>query len=217
MITEYWKKIGSFAKWLVPFVAAIFLLFGCGPAQGGTQQPVPETYSAVQTAGEATEDRPGEGAEDKPGEVTEGKPGEMTEGRPGEAAEEVSETAAAQTAEDALDEDGSYTSKSDVALYLHIYGRLPKNFITKKDAEAAGWVSSKGNLWDVAPGMSIGGSRFGNYEGTLPEKDGRTWYECDIAFDGGFRGAQRIVYSNDGLIYYTGDHYKTFEELFGDQ
>ena len=101
-----------------------------------------------------------------------------------------------------------------MALYIHLYGHLPSNYITKKEAEAAGWNSSRGNLWDVAYGMSIGGSRFGNYEGALPDKDGRKWYECDVNYQGGYRGSERILYSSDGLIYYTGDHYETFEQLY---
>ena len=113
-------------------------------------------------------------------------------------------------------EDGSYTSPEDVALYLHTYEKLPGNFITKKDAEALGWDSKKGNLWDVAPGMSIGGSRFGNYEGALPDRKGRKYFECDIDYEGGYRGANRLVYSDDGLIYYTEDHYNTFEQLYGE-
>lgn len=111
-------------------------------------------------------------------------------------------------------EDGTYTSKEEVALYIHLYGHLPDNYITKREAEELGWVNREGNLWDVAPGKSIGGSRFGNYEGALPEKDGRTYRECDIDFDGGYRNEKRIVYSDDGLIYYTEDHYTTFERLY---
>ena len=76
-----------------------------------------------------------------------------------------------------------------------------------------GWDNG-GDLWDVLPGRSIGGSGFGNYEGILPEADGRRYYECDIDFRGGSRNAKRIVYSNDGLIFYTGDHYETFERLY---
>ena len=114
----------------------------------------------------------------------------------------------------AIDEDGTYTSKDEVALYIHPYGKLPSNYITKQEAEDLGWDSSKGNLWDVADGMSIGGSRFGNYEGLLPEADGRQYYECDIDYEGGYRNAERIIYSNDGLIFYTDDHYKTFEQLY---
>ncbi len=113
-----------------------------------------------------------------------------------------------------LEEDGSYTSKEDVALYLHTYGCLPDNFITKKEAQNLGWDSKKGNLWDVAPGKSIGGSHFGNYEKLLPEKKGRKYYECDLNYEGGYRGAERMIYSNDGLIFYTGDHYESFEQLY---
>ena len=114
-------------------------------------------------------------------------------------------------------EDGTYTSKEDVAGYLHEYGKLPSNFITKNEAKKLGWVKEKGNLSDVAPGKSIGGDYFGNYEGTLPEKDGRDYHECDIDYDGEHRGAKRIVYSDDGLIYYTEDHYETFELLYGEE
>ena len=127
--------------------------------------------------------------------------------------EETTETAT----KDAISEDGTYTSKEDVAEYLHTYGHLPSNFIKKKAAQKLGWVSSEGNLWDVAPGMSIGGDYFGNYEGNLPEAKDRDYYECDIDFDGSYRGAKRIVYSNDGLIYYTEDHYETFELLYGEE
>lgn len=127
--------------------------------------------------------------------------------------EETTETAT----KDAISEDSTYTSKEDVAEYLHTYGHLPSNFIKKKAAQKLGWVSSEGNLWEVAPGMSIGGDHFGNYEGNLPEADDRDYYECDIDFDGSYRGAKRIVYSNDGLIYYTEDHYETFELLYGEE
>lgn len=116
--------------------------------------------------------------------------------------------------EDALPENGSYTTKEDVALYIHTYSHLPDNFITKKEAQDLGW--SGGSLEPYAPGMCIGGSRFGNYEGLLPEAKGRSWTECDIdTLGAGSRGAKRIVFSNDGLIYYTDDHYESFELLYG--
>ncbi len=115
----------------------------------------------------------------------------------------------------ALDEAGSYTTKEDVALYIHIYGRLPQNFITKSEARTLGWES--GAVEPYAPGKCIGGDRFGNYEGLLPAKAGRTWTECDIdTLGGGSRGSKRIVFSNDGLIYYTADHYNSFELLYGE-
>ena len=122
-----------------------------------------------------------------------------------------------QTEDIVLDEDGSYTSKEEVAAYIHQYGRLPSNFITKKEARELGWISNEGNLGEVAPGKSIGGDYFGNYEGLLPEKEDRDYYECDINTDGSYRGAERIVFSNDGLIYYTPDHYDTFELLYGEE
>jgi hypothetical protein len=112
-----------------------------------------------------------------------------------------------------IKEDGHYTGKEDVALYLFTYEKLPNNFLTKAEAEKLGWISNKGNLYEVAPGMSIGGDRFGNYEGLLPKVKDRTWTECDINYKGGFRGSERLVFSNDGLIYYTADHYETFEEI----
>ena len=115
-----------------------------------------------------------------------------------------------------LDPDGSYASKDDVALYIHLYGKLPSNFITKKEAKALGWQG--GSLEPYAPGKCIGGDRFGNYEGILPKVKGRTYYECDIDTLGKKkRGAKRIIYSSDGQIYYTGDHYETFELLYGEE
>ncbi len=110
-----------------------------------------------------------------------------------------------------LDEDGVYTSKEDVALYLHLYGKLPGNFMTKKEAKKLGWTG--GSLEDYARGMCIGGDFFGNYEGLLPED--KKYHECDIDTLGKKkRGAKRIIYSDDGYIYYTGDHYKSFELLY---
>lgn len=114
-----------------------------------------------------------------------------------------------------LDPAGSYTSKEDVALYIHLYGTLPPNFITKSQARALGWKS--GSVEPYAPGKCIGGDTFGNREGLLPKAAGRTWQECDIdTLGGGSRGAKRIVFSNDGLIYYTSDHYQSFELLYGE-
>ena len=98
-----------------------------------------------------------------------------------------------KSGESTLAEDGSYTSKEDVALYIHLYGHLPDNFITKKEAEKLGWEG--GFLEPFAPGKCIGGSRFGNYEGLLPEKDGRTYTECDIDTLGAKNGGPSALYS----------------------
>lgn len=116
-----------------------------------------------------------------------------------------------------ISESGTYTQKEDVAAYLNTFGHLPDNFITKKEAKQLGWISKEGNLSEVAPGKSIGGDYFGNYENKLPHGNGRKYEECDIDSDGGYRGAKRIIYSNDGLIYYTEDHYKNFELLYGEE
>ena len=115
----------------------------------------------------------------------------------------------------AIAEDGSYTSKDEVALYIHTYGHLPENYITKDEAYDLGW-KSEGTLDEVAPGMSIGGDYYGNYEGVLPDEPGREYHECDIDYESGNRNGKRIVYSNDGNIYYTEDHYNSFEHLYGD-
>ena len=97
-----------------------------------------------------------------------------------------------------------------MALYIHTYGKLPPNFITKKQAEKLGW--SGGSLEPYAPGKCIGGNYFGNYEGILPDGEYR---ECDIGTLGKkSRGAKRLIYSDDGRIYYTSDHYKTFTQLY---
>ena len=112
-----------------------------------------------------------------------------------------------------IDAKGYYTTKEDVALYIHTYGCLPENFMTKNEARKLGWEG--GGLEDYAPCMCIGGDRFGNYEGLLPED--REYTECDIDTMGkSSRGAKRIVFSEDGLIYYTEDHYESFELLYGE-
>ena len=115
-----------------------------------------------------------------------------------------------------LDEDGTYNSREDVSLYLHLYDHLPGNYITKNEARDLGW--SGGSVEAYAPGCAIGGDRFGNREGLLPAADGRTYYECDIDTIGqSSRGAKRIIFSNDGLIYYTEDHYESFTQLYGEE
>ena len=115
-----------------------------------------------------------------------------------------------------VSEDGWYDSKEEVALYLHLYGRLPGNYVTKAEAEAKGWTGGSVEPY-TGKGTAIGGDRFGNREGYLPEAKGRTYTECDIGTVGeNSRGAKRLVFSNDGLIYYTEDHYNKFELLYGE-
>jgi len=106
------------------------------------------------------------------------------------------------------------TDPQQIVNYLDRYGELPENFITKKEARALGWDSSYNYVGDVAPGKSIGGDRFGNYEGQLPDRKGRQWYECDTGYKGKKRGPTRLLFSSDGLYYYTDDHYKTFTQMY---
>ncbi len=120
----------------------------------------------------------------------------------------LSKTVSVRTIKSGVEKDGSYTTPEDVAEYIYTFGTLPGNFITKKQAQKLGWEG--GDLWRYADGKSIGGDRFGNYEGILPDDDYR---ECDVNYKGGKRGAERIVFS-DTAIYYTNDHYKTFTQLY---
>lgn len=107
-----------------------------------------------------------------------------------------------------------YYLTDEVALYLHVFRELPPNYITKDEAYDLGWSSKKGNLWEVGYGFVIGGDEFGNREGRLPDAYDRQWYECDVNYEGGYRGSERILFSNDGLVYVTLDHYETFEMIF---
>ncbi len=97
--------------------------------------------------------------------------------------------------------------------YLAYYGFLPDGYITKKQARKAGWKNTKGNLAEILPGNQIGGDEYYNENGKLPQKNNRTWYEADINYESGYRNNSRILYSNDGLVFLTHDHYKTFYEI----
>lgn len=126
---------------------------------------------------------------------------------------EYQSTGTKKTEQKKIFENGKYDTKDEVALYIHTYGHLPSNYITKKQAGNLGW--NGGSLKNYAPGCCIGGDRFGNYEGLLPKAKGRTYTECDIGtMNAKSRGAKRIIFSNDGLIYYTDDHYESFTQLY---
>ncbi|MEA5014980.1 MAG: ribonuclease domain-containing protein [Candidatus Limiplasma sp.] len=114
----------------------------------------------------------------------------------------------------ALQEDGAYTSKEEVAAFIHQFATLPYNYLTKDEARELGWTPKKDNLGQVAPGYAIGGDSFGNREGLLPKAQGRVWWECDVNVTDGRRSRERLVFSNDGLIYYTADNYHSFEKLY---
>ena len=97
--------------------------------------------------------------------------------------------------------------------YLKHIGQLPDYYITKSNAKRLGWVAIKGNLSNVAPGYMLTKGVYKNRNGKLPSKNGRVWYEADINYTGGYRNDDRILFSNDGLIFVTYDHYETFLEI----
>ena len=180
-----------------------------------TEETSGETFETVMTLTEVTAESTSEAGTSGPEETAETTTAieKTTEDSAPETTAESSTGNPAQSGI-SVEEDGEYSDKEHVALYIHTYGCLPGNYVTKQEAEDAGWVSSEGNLWEVLPGKSIGGSYFGNYEGLLPKEKGRSYYECDIDFDGGYRNAKRIIYSDDGLIFYTDDHYESFTQLY---
>lgn len=197
MINRYRERIRRNVLILL-LAVSLTAVSGCGaaPASGG--------YAASASASDAAETTVAEESADA--DSLSGT------GADSEADRTAEESDAANIPEDieALPEDGSYYSEEEVSEYLHVYHHLPSNYMTKKEARALGWEG--GPLEPYAPGMAIGGDVFGNYEGNLPED--HTYHECDIDTEGKSRGAERLVWSDDWAIYYTGDHYETFELLY---
>ena len=179
--------------WLCLLLAAILslsLLAGCGKGSG----KAPENSSSQQSISSQTQETEQDTGEEELILYEEEDMQDDAYAEDEETAYEEEDTgpeqgtsgnedSAGQEQAPLIDEDGSYTTKEDVALYIHTYGKLPHNFMTKKD-----------------------------YEGLLPDGN---YKECDIDTLGKkSRGSKRIIYSDDGRIYYTGDHYKTFEQLY---
>ena len=191
-------------KQILGLLLALLLLaslFGCGMTPVPVPDPAPTEKSDIDAPVFTLE--PTEHSD--PGKQTADTPEETPSDTP---------TAEPTDTPCPVSEDGEYWTKDDVALYIHLFGHLPKNYITKSKAQDLGW--SGGSLEPYAPGCSIGGGYFGNYEGLLPTKKGRKYTECDIDTRGArSRGSKRIVFSNDGLIYYTDDHYESFTLLYG--
>ena len=172
-----------------------------------------KAVEVLQDAAEIVSELDELGSTSTPTSDTSAIPNDTTE--PSSKAPETTEAVTDMTeAAPAIDEHGSYTSMEDVSLYLYTYGKLPENFITKSEARNLGWPG--GSLEPYAPGKCIGGDRFGNYEELLPTN--REYFECDIdTLGASSRGAKRIVFSEDGLIYYTDDHYESFTLLYGEE
>ena len=173
-------------------LAAVLLLAGCSEVLQAVKEIPSQATEALPLATEAPAEKPTEAPTEVPTEAPAEEPTEAPAGEPA----------------------GPIIEPQAVADYIFKYGKLPDNFITKKEAQALGWDSSCNYVSDVAPGMSIGGDYYGNYEGVLPKAKGRKFTECDVNYKGGKRGGERIVFSNDGHVWYTKDHYETFTELF---
>lgn len=216
-MSEHWNFRKRFVLWLTIF--ALMLFTGCGVVTTGGESQSEAINQALDAAASLAAENYVPESVDSPESVV--LPESVVSSESADLPESieflpepvVSAEPVVQPEPDKPAEDGSYTSRDDVALYLETYGRLPDNFITKSEARALGWEG--GSLEPYAPGKCIGGDKFGNYEGLLPKEDGRTYKECDIDTLGAdSRGAKRIVYSNDGLIYYTEDHYASFTLLY---
>lgn len=201
------KKLMKFASVLLALIMLAGLLSGC------TQEQAQSVIDTVTDVVDILTEEGSSGVDEKspePDSTPIPLPASSSDVAPAPASDSD-----IQTEDTQIDEDGVYTTCEDVALYIHTYGHLPSNFITKKEAKAKGWPG--GSLEPYCPGKCIGGDYFGNYEGQLPDAKGRKWTECDINTLGAeSRGAERIIFSNDGLIYYTNDHYETFTLLYGE-
>lgn len=209
----------SFRTRLLAFLLVLAIGFVMGWINGrSSAESAPaapsETTISQSSEGTATPEAPAEPTSGDTEASSTNTPGTTTTGTDDAGTSTVAPERGPSDGTLSVTEDGQYTSKDEVALYLHTYGHLPSNYISKTKARNKGWVATEGNLWDVCPGMSIGGSEYYNDEDQLPDARRRRWTECDINYHGGYRGAERIVFSNDGLIYYTPDHYRTFEQLY---
>lgn len=183
-------------KKVVPLLLSLLMLLSACDTQFDTTvittSPPPAESFDVSSPGDVSD--PGDAS--SPGDVS----------APGDSSEEY-ETVTLP------DPDGYYYDLEGVVLYLDTYDQLPPNYITKAEARDLGWEG--GSVERYLEGAAIGGDRFGNREGLLPAQSGRSYTECDLNTDGaGSRGAERLIFSNDGLYFYTEDHYESFTEVW---
>ncbi len=171
--------------------------------QGAGERPAASQVTAVTAPQAETPARPADAVTDKPA-VTD-RPAAVAQ-KPAAAVDKPTKP----VADDGVVQDGEYYDKDHVAAYIRKFdGKLPRNYITKAKAKSLGWEG--GPLEPYAPGKAIGGDWFGNYEHRLPNG---TYKECDIVPRGRPRGTKRLIYTPHGKkIYYTADHYETFEEV----
>ena len=197
-----------FRTLLILTIIAVLLLTACGGQASGSAG-AGETLEEEEQTGEESQEDAGEASSAASDEAS--YEVDWTVPEPEENTSTPEAMVTAGTEEQSLDENGTYDSKDQVALYIHEFGHLPTNYITKETAKQLGWDG--GSIEKYAPGYCIGGDYFGNYEGTLPED--ANYFECDIDTLGkNSRGSKRLVYSDTGEIYYTEDHYETFEQLY---
>ena len=206
-------------KKVVSLVLILLLLAGCAPAPGREEYAQLPLLTEAPAAARATQAPTEAPLDSSLTLLTEAPPAETpapTATHKPTATPKPSSTPSPAATKSPVTYGQDYDDRDRVALYLHLFGELPPHFITKKQAQDLGW--SGGEVEEFLPGAAIGGDRFGNYEGLLPKKKGRTYYECDIGTVGKrSRGAKRIIFSSDGLIYYTDDHYESFTLLYGEE
>ena len=216
----------NFKRFLAVLLALLMIFAtSCGQSAGGplqtgsTSADVPTISAKIETSAPQAETEATTPTSETSPEST-----EPEESQPPETAPEATETEAATTEATATEAvtaepdyylpeyGGYYYDVENVVLYLEAYGELPPNYITKAEARELGWQG--GSVEDYLEGAAIGGDYFGNYEGLLPKANGRKYTECDIDTDGySSRGSRRLIFSNDGLYFYTSDHYESFREV----
>lgn len=197
-------------------LALIMLLSLTGCAEVVSQLPVEDIAEAALEAVLSDDEESGgvaavtviSGSDEEAEEAPEAEEVPETEEEP----QQMPDEAPAETEAD-IDQEGYYYDLENVVLYLDTYGCLPGNYITKNEARDLGW--SGGSVENYLEGAAIGGDSFGNREGLLPKADGRKYTECDLDTLGqSSRGAHRLLFSNDGLYFYTQDHYESFTQVF---
>lgn len=190
-------------RWTRIFLIALFaiclILGGCTPDRSPSPASVSAELSQPETSGapKSSEDKQKPGAESSGSE-------ESIKPEQGAAGEHDAEGAKAS-----VERGKYYYDKDQVAAYLHEFKELPPNYITKKESRERGWKASP------KAELVVGGDRFGNRESKLPTAKGRKYFEADVrAGYTNHRGPERLVFSNDGWIYYTSDHYENFTLLY---